>query len=196
MKEIYKKFLPTVAVIWAGSFLLLLVVYFLILGPKQRLKSRLGSELAEKRHLYNSALEAAQSDTKVKLAKQIQQLQDRLHGFVIDSEDSANLSFDISKIANEKNVRSFSILSRDTNAGLESKCQYISESYVDVSFNSNFSQFAAFLNSLERHKPVVFVDKFSVIRSDNDPAGHQMRMSLSFFIRRQPSVLNIEDYLI
>jgi hypothetical protein len=65
-------------------------------------------------------------------------------------------------------------------------CDRLSANHIDVRFTGSFLQFAAFLNMLERHRPVVFVDKFEIKRSQQDSLSHKVRMNLAVLVRSQP----------
>jgi Tfp pilus assembly protein PilO len=108
-----------------------------------------------------------------------------LNDFVIESDDSANLTLDISQIASEKKLDSFMIKTKENreNSAIPD-CKYITEDRIDIGFNAGFNQFAAFLNALERHQPVVFIDTFSIARSKQDDSGHKVNMNLAVFARK------------
>ena len=176
----------TTGIIWAACFVAFLLAYILVLGPQKKHEKRIESKLNESKQVYESALRAAQKETKIRLNEQIQRLQSRLQDFVIDFEDSANLTFDISQIANEKNVASFSIKSKDSQ-GLSTipEFKYICENHIVISFIGGFNQFATFLNALERHRPVIFVDKFTITRSGQDDSGYQVSLNVAAFVKKQ-----------
>jgi len=180
----HKKYLMTAGLIWAACFVVLLLAYILVLGPQKSYIKRIENKLTEIKQVYESALRAAQGETKIRLNEQIERLQSRLNDFVIDFEDSANLTFDISQIANEKKVASFSIKTKDSR-GLSTipDCSYICESQIEISFTGGFNQFATFLNSLERHRPVLFIDKFTITRSGQQGSGYQVDMDVAVFVR-------------
>lgn len=183
--KIYRRYLTTAALIWAACFTLLFFIYVLVLGPQKGNQKQVENKLTERKQMYESALKATQEETKIQLNGQIERLQDRLRDFVIDFEDSANLTFDISRIAGEKRLASFSIKSRDNNElSAIPNCDQICENHIDISFTAGFRQFATFLNTLERHRPVLFVDRFTVIsgRGDSDP---QVNVNLVVFIRKR-----------
>ena len=182
----YKKYLMTAGLIWAACFVVFLLVYILVLGPQKNSKKRIESKLAEKKQLYESALRAAQMETKNQLNEQIDNLQNRLKDFVVDFEDSANLTFEISQIANEKKVASFSIKGKD-NLVLSGKpeSKYISENHIVISFIGGFNQFATFLSALERHRPVLLVDKFTMTRSGQDNSAFRVSLNVAAFVRKQ-----------
>jgi len=183
-----KKYLVTTGVIWAACFVVFLLAYILFLGPQKSYEKRTENKLAETKQVYESALKAAQKETKIQLKEQIESLQTRIKDFVIDFEDSANLTFDISQIANENNVASFSIKSKDSR-GLSAipECKYICENNIVISFVGGFNQFATFLNALERHRPVLFVDKFTITRSAQDDSEYQVSLNVAAFVKKQQS---------
>jgi Tfp pilus assembly protein PilO len=186
MKPVYKKHLKKTALIWGGCFVVFLIVYVALLAPQRRAKRLVEKELAEKKQMYESARKAADEETKAALHKQVQEMKSRLDSFVVDAEDSANLSFDIMQIAKEKRVSSFSVKNKEQRGGLnEPDWEYISENSMVVKFTGNFIQFATFLNALERNRPVVFVDEFSMTRSKSGELGHEASMDLSVFVRKR-----------
>jgi len=188
MKSIYKKYLTKVALIWAGCFVLLFFVHTLMLAPQRKSKKQIEKQLVEKQQIYESLLKATREETKIQLNEQIERLQHDLGNFVIDFEDSANLTFDISQIANQKEVASFSIKTKEKDKRRDSTIpdyQYISEDHIDISFTSGFNQFAALLNALERNRPVVLVDRFTIARSKDGSSGHQVNMDVSVFVRKR-----------
>jgi hypothetical protein len=187
MRVTVKKYLKTTALAWAGCFVLFGFFYMLLLAPQISTKKKIQNHLDEKERIFNSALQAARKDTKIKMENEIEDLRDNLDRFLIAHEDLANLIFDISQMAKEKQVKAFSIESRDEKSSdLIPNCQYLGRSRIDLSFTIDFNRFAALLNALERNKPFVFVDKFSIRQSGtaNQPEP-QVKMDLSVFVRKQ-----------
>ena len=182
----YKKYFTMAGLIWAACFVVFLLVYVLVLVPHKNSKELIEGKLAEKKQVYESALRAAQKETKTQLNEQIEHLQNRLKDFVADFEDSANLTFEISQIADEKNIASFSIKGKD-NLVLSGKpdSKYISENHLVISFIGGFNQFAAFLSALERHRPVLLVDKFTIARSGQDDSVFRVNLNVAAFVTKQ-----------
>ena len=188
MKLIHKKYFTTVALTWAGCFVLFFFVYMFVLTPQRNSKEELEKQLAEKKQTYDSALEATCEETRVRLKEQIKHLRNKLCDFVVSPEDLVNLTFDISQIADEKRLSSFSIGAKEERYRSSEVLErnYIRENRIYVSFAAaDFNQFAGFLNALERHRPTVFVDKFTITRSDNNNSGHDVDMNLSVFVRKR-----------
>lgn len=187
MKSIYGKYFTKVALAWMSCFVVFFFAYMLMLAPQKKSKEQLGKQLEEKKQLYSSALSATQKETQIKLDEQIKQLRERLKTFVVDFEDSTDVTFDISQIANAKEITSFSIATnkRDRSRDPTISDKYIYESRIDISFlTSDFNQFAALLNALERHRPVIFVDNFAITRSNKGSSDRHVNMSLAVFVRR------------
>ncbi|MHC4461124.1 MAG: hypothetical protein ACYS6W_00585 [Planctomycetota bacterium] len=184
--KIYKKYFMTAALIWAGCFILFLFVYMIVLAPQKKSRKQIENQLAEKERIYNSALKATEEETRISLNEQIEELRRKLNDFVIDFEDSANLTFDISQIANDKKLNSFSIKGKEDTKG-SADLKYLYENRIDAAFTAAFNQFATFLNALERHWPVIFVDSFKITRSRQNGSDHKVNMGLSVFVKRQQS---------
>ena len=169
--------------IWAASAVVFLLAHLFVLGPQKNYIKHTENELTEKKQAVESAMRAAQEETRIQLNEQIERLQSRLKDFVIDFEDSANLTFDISQIANDQKVASFSIKTKDSR-GLSAipDCSYIYENHIEINFTGGFRQFATFLSALERHRPVLFVDKLKIARSGPEGAEYQVRLNVTFLV--------------
>jgi len=186
MKSIYRKYLTTVALIWAGCFVLFLVVFILVLSPQRKCEKQITKQLAEKKQVYESALGASKEKTKAQYNELLERLRNELRSFAVDLENSAGLTFEVSQIAKEKEVGAFSIKGKDNRGGSElPDCKYICEDYLNISFTGSFNQFATFLNALERHQPVVFIDGFSIERSEENKSGHKVSMNLAVFAKKR-----------
>ncbi len=184
--EAYKKNLKIWAVIWAVCLVLFGLIYVLVLGPQNRSKKKLESKLEEKRQLFEFAQNAAHEDNRNRLLEQIEKLQNNLAVFTIDFENSANLTFDISQIAREENVSSLNVENKNKFDSLDvSDSKNISENHINISFITGFNQFAAFLNALERHQPILFVNEFKLVRSNKNMSAYQATIDVAALIKKQ-----------
>jgi len=182
----HKKYLLASGIIWTACFVIFMLAYMLILRPQKNSGKLIEEKLAEKKKVYKSALKAAREETRIQLKEQIENLQNRLEDFVVDFEDSANLTFDLSQIAEEKKIASFGSKVKN-NRGLTTNVdyKYITENHINISFIGNFNQFATFLNTLERHRPVIFVDKFTITCSGREDSGYQISLNVTAFVKKQ-----------
>ena len=185
--KICKKYFTIVALIWAGCLIPFALIYMIALAPQQKSTKQVENQLADMKQTYDSAKNAGQEETKTRQKEDIEKLRNQLKDFTVDFEDSANVTFDISQIANEKKVGSFSIKMQEGNreGTTRTDLEHIQENRIDINFEGDFNQFATFLNALERHRPVVFVDNFKITRSQRDDSGHKVNMRLAVFVRKQ-----------
>ncbi len=184
--KIYRKYLTRAAIVWAACLVLFILVYILVLGPQKSSRKHLESTLTEKKQLYEFAQRATQEQTKIRLNEEIESLQDTLKGFVIDHEDSTNLTFNIGQIANKEKVSLLSIKSKERRGVLAMPdCNSISENHIDISFIAGFNQFATVVNALERHQPVLFVNEFTISRSNKDDSTYQVTLDVAAFVKKQ-----------
>jgi len=186
--KINRKYFMIVALIWAGCFILFVFAYMVVLAPQQKSKKQVENQYAETKQIYDSVVKASQEETKIRLNEEIENLRNQLQDFAVDFEASANLTFDISQIANEKKVDSFSIKTQEDSRGSSGPdLKHLKENRIDISFAGDFTQFATFLNALERHRPVVFVDNFKITRSTTGDSNHRANMRLAVFVLKQQS---------
>jgi Tfp pilus assembly protein PilO len=186
MKPIYKKYFTIIALIWSSCFVVFLLAYMFVLAPQRKSRKQIEGQLAVKKQVYSSAQKAAQEETQKQLSEQLRHLQDKLGRFVVDSEDLANLTFDIGKMASERGVGSFgiNIVDKFPVTG-ESEGDCLREDKLHISFTGGFNQFAAVLSALERYQPVVFVDEFAINRDKRSALDHRASMDLAVFVKKQ-----------
>jgi len=169
MKTVYRKYLRNVGFAWAGCCVLYAAAYLLVIRPELQLREQLQQKLRDSQKAYELAVQASSEQLRRRQQQQLEQLQQRLKQFVLDFEDSANLTFEIGRVANKYGIRSFSIQSDEGPAGsTDEQTGCVLENRLNISLTANFGQFAAFLNALERHQPVLFVESFDVTRPDSE----------------------------
>lgn len=179
----YKKHFVTLGLVWAGSLVLFLLAYFLVISPQSRAIGQALQQLDETEKVYEAALLTTRPEIQTRLTEEFGQLQNKLGDFAVDFENSANLTFDISRIASEKQLSSFAIKTADgRRESGNSDHQLLQENRVELTFEGDFIQFATFLNALERHRPVFFVDRFKIARSLQEHAPHKVEMDVAVFV--------------
>jgi Tfp pilus assembly protein PilO len=188
----YKTYLKRAGIVSMLSLILCLLAYVLVLRPQNNSKKRLERNLEEQKQTYTVAQEAATEENRIQLNEHIKRLQDQLRDFVTDSEELTDLTFDISQIANGANLTSFSVTPRVKRSGgrrgtmtEKSKNRAINENLIDIKFTAGFRQFAAFMNALERHHPVLFIDEFTITRSSQNESVYQATLDVTAFVRKQ-----------
>ncbi len=188
----YKTYLKRAGIVWMLSLVLCLLAYLLVLRPQYNIKRRLERNLDEQKQTYAAARRATQEKNRIQLNEHIQRLRTQIKGFVINSDELTDLTFDISQIANREKLASFSVTPRSKRsggrrgtAGEKSDNNAINENLIDIRFIARFHQFAAFVNALERHRPVLFIDEFSITRSSQDESIYQATLDVTAFVRKQ-----------
>lgn len=185
MKAVNKKYLIIIASIWFGFFISLLLVNLIVLMPQKNKIKKLEQQISEKKQILEEALAISDYDNKLKLDKEMKQLRDELGGFVNSFDNLSNMTFEIRQLAGKEDLDSFSIRARDDYQGMGmSECEYIRESQIDTNFSSDFNRFANFINLLERHEPVIFVDTFMIRRSDEKDVPPKVKVNLSVFVKK------------
>ncbi len=185
---VYKKYLTVTAIAWSGCLVLFVAAFFIFLKPQIDSKQQLENKLNEKRQEYENAESAAEEETGIDLKNQIAELRERLADFVIDFENVTDLNFEITRIAREKEVAKLSVGSgRNTKAPIKkvADSNSINEKKIDISFVSGFNQFASFVNSLERNRPVIFVHEFKLDRSNRNESAYQVTVDARALVRKQ-----------
>jgi Tfp pilus assembly protein PilO len=184
--QTYKKYLTRTAIVWAACLALFVLAYIFVLEPQIDNIKRIDNELTKKKQQYEMAQKATHEETKARLNEEIEGMRDKLKGFVVDLKDSTNLTFDIGQIANEEKLSSFSIKNNDKRGISEiPDCNNICESHIDIDFVAGFNEFATFVNALERHQPVLFVNEFTINRSNKNESAYQVTLDVAAFVRKQ-----------
>jgi hypothetical protein len=182
----YKKYLMTMGMVWAGSLVVFIIIYVLLISPQIKVKADLNRQLTDAKRLFDSAVAAANEDNKKKLVAEVDSLKVKISGYAADPAESANLTFDIGRLAGDKQLGSFTVKTPDQAWGSEQiDSKNLQENRVDVSFNSDYKRFAAFLNSLERHRPVIFINRFKLTRGEQGLSSGKADMDLSFYVKKK-----------
>jgi hypothetical protein len=102
---------------------------------------------------------------------------------VIDVSEESGLTLDVSKMAHEMELDAFSSQRKTEQLHTEiPNCEKIEESHINITFRSGFPRFAQFVNALERHRPVIFIDKFSISRSERGQSIPETAMTLNVLV--------------
>jgi hypothetical protein len=183
MNSIYRKYFKIGIIFWAICFIILLLSYLSVLSPQDKLRRMTDRKLNDTKNLAQSAREAAQEKNKAKLIELLTNSGNELKDFVIDQENASNLTLDIGRISSDVKLSAFSsIFAGSEGAAKTGNYKYINPRQISVNFNSSFNKFAVFLNTLERRRPVIFVDTFSISRSGESDSAHSVDMKLAVLV--------------
>jgi hypothetical protein len=175
--------------VWAACCVLFVLVYVFVLSPQGETLCAKKALIAKSDRDFTIATDAFTGATKQRLDNQIKQICEKLDTFASIGGDSSKLVVDLGQIANSLNVMGFSSKGRqEQSAATLPQCKALGAEYLYVSFKGSFNQFARFINELERHKPVVFVDKFTITRSEQGSFDNEINMVLAVFVCPQVGV--------
>lgn len=183
MNSIYRRYFKAGIIFWAICFIILLLAYLFVLAPQEKIRNMTDRKLDDTKNLAQSAREAAQEKNRTKLIELLTNSGNVLKEFVVDQENASNLTLDIGRISSDVNLNAFSsIFSTGEGATKTDDYKYVTQRQISVNFNSSFNKFAVFLNTLERRRPVIFVDTFSITRSAESDSGHKVDMKLAVLV--------------
>lgn len=178
-------------IIWCLYFAGTAAVYFTVFAAQVAKREQLAIRLDNKVHQLKVIEEAYQGKEVEKLTAQLDEKRHTLEAFCVGFETLPELTLKISEKANELNLSSFSIKSRSDQVKKEIPgYKGLYQSIMDVSFYADFNTFAKFVNTLERNRPVIFVDKFSIsnTRQSSVDRGNPVKMTLSVYTRQTHNI--------
>jgi len=184
MKADYKRLLIILVVVWGGAFVLLLGSHMFLMLPQQKESELLGKQLMEKRLRYDISKAADSEQVRAQLSEKVRGLTEELCRFEAEVDELDGLWFSISRIAGEIGVESFQSKGMDDESySVIPNCYDIGTASTEVNFSGSFNKFARFINQLERYKPVVFIDGFTITRARKEGSGPEAKLVLSVFVR-------------
>jgi len=172
------------AIVWFCCIVVFALVFILVLLPQSSKKISIEGQYREIESSASEAFLAAQEQTKIRLNEHIEQLNERLGDFVVDPGSTSNLTYEISGISNEIGLNLFRIAPMSESIAALDDCKYVSGQFYHVSFTSSFNKFATFINALERYRPFIFVDTFSISQSHQGNQEHDVQMQLAILVAK------------
>jgi len=186
MKSLSKKYLISLAIVWCSTLLLLVTGYMLLIRPQKKAVDEVKKQLVLNEQEYNFAQEARSEQTKVKLQNLLRDAQDMMDSVSVNSGNAAALIFEINQIARKFKVEEFTSKRNESfSCEVIEGCKNLGRIWINVSFTADFPQFAKFINTLERHKPFVFVETFDIDRGTKAPSKPEVKMGLAFFVGKE-----------
>ena len=176
------RYLIVTAAVWIVSVIALGGGYLLFGAPQKSELVQLKNQFAESQSALEKAQMAAQEKTKARQQQQCEEVDHLLYSLSAQQDAVTKLVFEIGRIAtNELRLIEFSSKNHKQNSySTVGDSKLVDEVWLKVDFRATFEQFAQFLNRLECHNPVVFVEEVSFRRGAKDAGGHQISLQLSF----------------
>ncbi len=183
------KYLLTVGMVWGIGFGLMLAVYLFILSPQADQMVKIQRQFQDTNEQKMLAATASQPQARQKLDDKLQQVIDKAGQFVIASEQTSALMFQISQIAAQCQLKEFATKNKEVKSPAEGAKPRIVEGWVELTFISTFSQFAEFISGLERNRPYLFVEDVAIERSADGKQEHQVKVLVSCLIANPSEVV-------
>jgi hypothetical protein len=179
------RYLMILALAWGPCLLAGAASYAVVLRPQLDHRRELEALVASSKERYSRAIEAAKEKDQSRLAGQVESLRNRIGDFVVPLADTPDLAFKIGTLADEAKLTSFGM--RPANrAGSEAgpDFEHVAEKHLGMTFSGEFRRFAAFLNTLERRRPVLFVETFAISRPMDKDAEPQANMEVAVLVEK------------
>jgi Tfp pilus assembly protein PilO len=185
MNSVYRTYLKSAAIIWGLCLAVFVLVFVFILMPQEKLRETTEQQYNEIKSEADTALIVSQESQIAKLNKQIEDMNNRINDFLFTPVEVANLTFDISRISQNIGLGGFGISGTGSERMLlYDNCKYLFARSIPVSFNAGFNEFAAFVNALEKHRPVIFINTFSINRSQQTNGENKVDMELVVLVAK------------
>lgn len=183
--KVRSRYLLAMVVAWSPCLLLAAASYAVVLRPQLDYRGELEAKVARSREQYARAVEAAKEKDQSRLAGEVESLRQHVADFVMSLDQIPDLAFQIGELANEAKLASFGMRPASRNAAETAPTlERVGEKHVNLTFAAGFQRFAAFLNTLERHQPVIFVETFAITRSAEKEAEPQVSMELAVLVEK------------
>jgi len=197
MIQVSKKYIISAASVCIGGLALLGLLHLFVIEPKVALADELENQILAKKAEYKTVTEIADSSAKEALEQKFKTVCDRFDSFVVKNNGVSSLALHIKQIAGEIGVEDFSSKNKTIRSYEKiGRHERIEAGRILVDFKGSFAQFAEFVNKLERNKPVVFVDTFTIKRAIDSKSKHSFSMVLIFFVKKKQAVSMVADDMV
>ena len=130
-------------------------------------------------------VQAAIEKDQTRLTQEVEALQRRVGDFVVPGLEAPDLAFTIGTLAHDAGLESFGMRPVNRMGGeAPRRWDHMDERHADLSFAGDFPRFAAFLNTLERHRPIVLVETFTISRPVDKGAQPQASLELAVLVEK------------
>lgn len=182
MSELKKKILIIAGSIWAASAVLLICFYVFAVSPQNAELSEVERQIAELKD-KNSDIYNIQAKTE-----KILSLHNKFSEYAIEADRWLEINTILTNIVSQIGIKDSSVYeSSDAMSKIDS-CDNLMMRSLKIKFNTSFYNFAQFINSLESCKPVIFVNKFSITRSNESSGRHNVDADLAVIVEKSGKI--------
>jgi hypothetical protein len=190
MKSNTGQYLKFTAFVWSGCLVVFLLAFMLVLRPLHKRQIQVETEFRKVKAESDAAFTASLEQTKARMTEHIQQLSEQLGEFVIEPQNTSGLTYQLSEISSNIGLNAFDCAPTGQAITAFDPCKFVSGQYYQVSFTASFTKFAQFLNELERYRPVIFIDTFSITRPRQGETEPKVSMTLAVLVAKDENVKN------
>ncbi len=179
------KFVVWILIAWVIGLAVLAIFHFAVVVPNGRAladsRQRVADKVERVTFLRNARSERQQQRIRMEQEDHERQYRE----FVFDTNDLNRLDFLIRDLAEGHNLADFSgrTVGTATNIGGVG-FQRIAQRNLVLSFQCGFAQLVRFINELERHQPVIFVDQFTIRGGPGRQGGLDCDLECSVLYRK------------
>lgn len=153
-------------------------------GSRQAAFEQAERDLQESQEKLSFAQSAGKEDTKRRTLERLEKTRESLHTFTCPAAAESALIFRIGQLATTLELKKFT--SRVPDSSIDKtleKSERIAEGWLTVDFVADYLKTAAFINSLERNEPVLFLESMTLRRTEDNAEEASVRLNLSYLIQ-------------
>ena len=170
---------------WLMGLVALAIFHFAVVVPKSRTLADCRQRVADKAQRLTFLRNARSQRQQQRVRMEQEDREQQYREFVFDTNDLNRLDFLIRDLAEGHGLADFSGRTVGTTASVGgTELKRIAQRNVVLSFRCGFGQLVRFINQLERHQPVIFVDQFTVRAATGEESGLDCDMECSILYRK------------
>lgn len=181
-----KRYWMGVGAVWLVWLAVTGAGWLLVLTPQQAQYAQVHKKLKVGGDEVELARRASLETTRQHQTDALDQLEDEMARYAIDPVWQDRLVFEVSRVASELELSDYAgRIRRDLEKPLRDLKLPVERVFLDVTFRGSFEGFARFMNSLERHRPVLFVENASFERLPDEKGDlHKAELLLSILVQK------------
>lgn len=176
-----------VATVWTVCLIGVGLAVLLVGVPQSQAAEQARRDMQESRQRLEWALDAGEGDVLSRLEEHWNRTRELVDQFSCPAANESELIFKIGQIAHALGIERFTSRSPDRSPEqtLDS-ADSVKEATLTVEFESDYPTLTAFVNSLERHWPRLFVESINLRRLGNEAQNPATQLTITYFVRKDP----------
>lgn len=192
MKSKLSTYTLVTGAVWAACIGFFFVRMMFFDGQSSAAVEQARRDLQESQEKLAFAQSAQKEETKQRTKERLEIAKNSLDTFSCAASKESELIFDIGQLAHTLSLKKFtSRFPENKPEQILDKTDRISEGWLTVEFVADYLALSAFVNSIERHTPVLFVESIQLRPGEDDEHEATIRMNLSYLIRKDGSTKTV-----